>query len=76
MNKKQRFSENAKVILCNELNNVQRRKLEHLGEYDSDETVRYELFVVSYLKNLIATGRIDELTWDADDDSICIVDVD
>ena len=76
MNKKQRFSENEKAILCNELNNVQRRQLEHLGEYDDDEIVRYELFVVSWLKNLIATGCIDELTWDADDDSIYTVDVD
>lgn len=76
MSKKQRFSENEKDILCNELNNVLRRKLDHLEEYDDDETVRYELFVVSYLKNLITTGRIDELTWDAYDDSILIVDVD
>jgi hypothetical protein len=76
MSKKQRFSENEKAILCNELNNIQRRQLSYLEEYVNDETARYVLFVVSWLKNLIATGRIDELTWDADDDSICTVDVD
>lgn len=73
---RQNFKENEKKILSDDLNKLQQDYLDYLEEYDDDEETRYRLYVVSWLKNLITTNRIDELTWDDEDDSILFVNVD
>ena len=70
------FNENEKKILSDDLNKLQRNYLDYLEEYDDDEETRYRLYVVSWLKNLITTNRIDEINWNDDDDTILIVNVD
>lgn len=73
---KTKFNELEKKILSEELTKIQRDYLDYLEDNDNDEDARERLFVVSYLKNVIRTGVIDELDVDFNDDSICIVDTD
>lgn len=70
------FNENEKKILSKELNKLQEDYLNCLEKCDDDEETRYKLFVVSWMKNLITTNRIDELSWNIDDDTILTVNVD
>ena len=73
---KTKFNELEKKILSEELTKIQRDYLDYLEDNDNDEDARERLFVVSYLKNVIRTGVIDEPDVDFNDDSICIVDTD
>ena len=72
---KVQFTQEEKEILKDELNKIQRDYLDYLEMFDDDEESRNRLFVVSWLKNLITTDKIDVVTWDCDDDTIMIVDV-
>lgn len=72
---KVQFTQEEKEILKDELNKIQRDYLDYLEMFDDDEESRNRLFVVSWLKNLITTNKIDVVTWDDDDDTILCVDV-
>jgi len=73
---KVQFTQEEKEILKDELNKIQRDYLDYTRNVTTTtKNLETVLFVVSWLKNLITTDKIDVVTWDCDDDTIMIVDV-
>jgi hypothetical protein len=70
------FDEQDKTILVEDLSKLQQDYLDYLEDNDEDEEMRYRLYVISWLKNVIITNKIDVIEVEQDDESIFSVDVD